>query len=148
MVNKYHISANSFHGNYSFFESEKWRKFQIKSAHVKKNTNLNPMMQFQAWKKNILKSNNVIAFDPIKIQSCLAPHSDRQHLISERYLCRCQKNQKWPQKVINGHFWNLNFQIRKTQFSKQIVIYFVAFDPIEIQTCLAPQNDCQHPNFV
>jgi hypothetical protein len=33
-------------------------------------------------KKNILNSNNVIAFDPIKIQTCLAPHSDRQHLIS------------------------------------------------------------------
>jgi hypothetical protein len=25
------------------------------------------------------------------------------------------------------------------------VIYFVAFDPIKIQTCLAPHSDRQHP---
>ena len=29
-----------------------------------------------------------------------------------------------------------------------MVIYVVAFDPIKIQTRLAPQNDCQHLNFV
>ena len=60
---------------------------------------------------------------------------------------------KWPQKVLNGHFSNLNFQIFffqnwKTQFWKQIAIYVIAFDPIKIQTCLAPQNDCQNPSFV
>ena len=59
---------------------------------------------------------------------------------------------KWPQKVLNGQFWNLNFQIFffqnwKTQFSKQIVIYVVAFDPIKIQTGLLPQNYCQNLSF-
>ena len=34
------------------------------------------------------------------------------------------------------------------KFSKQIVIYVVSFDPTKIQTCLAPQNDYQHLNFV
>ena len=53
----------------------------------------------------------------------------------------------------NGHFWNLNFQVFffqnwKTQFSNQIVIYVIAFDPINIQTCLAPQNDRQNLSFV
>ena len=28
------------------------------------------------------------------------------------------------------------------------MIYVVAFDPIKIQTCLAPQNDCQNLSFV
>ena len=28
------------------------------------------------------------------------------------------------------------------------MIYVVAFDPIKIQTCLAPQNDWQNPSFV
>ena len=32
--------------------------------------------------------------------------------------------------------------------TKQFVIYVVDFDPIEILTHLAPQNDCQHLNFV
>ena len=31
-------------------------------------------------KKMILSDNNVIAFHPIKIQICLAPQNDRQHL--------------------------------------------------------------------
>ena len=31
---------------------------------------------------------------------------------------------------------------------KQFVFFVVAFDPIKIQTCLAPQNDCQHLIFV
>ena len=30
-------------------------------------------------KKMILPNNNVLAFDPIKIQTCLAPQNDRQH---------------------------------------------------------------------
>ena len=29
----------------------------------------------------IFNNHIVIAFDPIKIQICLAPHNDRQHLI-------------------------------------------------------------------
>ena len=29
----------------------------------------------------ILNNNNVIDFDPIKIQTCLAPHNDHQHLL-------------------------------------------------------------------
>ena len=53
----------------------------------------------------------------------------------------------------NGHFWILNFQFFffqnwKTQFSNQIVINVIAFDPISIQTCLAPQNDRQNLSFV
>ena len=28
------------------------------------------------------------------------------------------------------------------------MIYVIAFDPIRIQTCLAPQNDRQNPSFV
>ena len=52
-------------------------------------------------KENILNSNNVIAFDPIKIQTCLAPHSDRQHLISvkDTYVDAKKittKGHKWP----------------------------------------------------
>ena len=36
---------------------------------------------FRHEKKMILNNNNVIDFDPIKIQTCLAPHNDRQHLL-------------------------------------------------------------------
>ena len=32
--------------------------------------------------------------------------------------------------------------------STQIVIYVIAFYPIKIQTCLAPQNDRQNLSFV
>ena len=67
------------------------------------------MIHFQAWKKEILNNNNVIDFDPIKIQTCLAPHNDRQHLLFVKDIYVDAK--KWPQKVLNGHFWNLNFQI-------------------------------------
>ena len=38
-------------------------------------------------------------------------------------------------------------KLKNTVF-KQIVVYVVAFDPIKIQTCLAPQNECQHLSFV
>ena len=53
----------------------------------------------------------------------------------------------------NGHFWNLNFQAFffqnwKTQFSNQIVIYVIAFDQINIQICLAPQNNRQILSFL
>ena len=34
----------------------------------------------------ILTNNNVIAFDPIKIQTCLAPQNDRQHLSFVKYI--------------------------------------------------------------
>ena len=33
----------------------------------------------------ILTNNNVIAFDPIKIQTCLAPQNDRQLLSFVKY---------------------------------------------------------------
>ena len=61
-----------------------------------------------------------------------------------------KNDHKWSK---NGHFWNLNFQVFflqnwKTQLSTQIVIYVIAFDPIKIQTCLAPQNDRQNLSFV
>ena len=99
----------------------------------------------------ILNNNNVIDFDPIKIQTCLAPHNDRQHLLFVKDIYVDAK--KRPQNVLNGHFWNLNFQKKifqnwKTQFSNQIVIYVVALDQIRIQTCLAPQNDCKNLSFV
>ena len=32
--------------------------------------------------------------------------------------------------------------------TEKFVFYAVAFDPIKIQTCLAPQNDCQHLIFL
>jgi hypothetical protein len=49
----------------------------------------------------ILNNNNVIAFDPIKIQTCLAPHNDRQHLIfvKDTYVDAKKmttKGPKWP----------------------------------------------------
>ena len=31
---------------------------------------------------------------------------------------------------------------------EKFVFYVVAFDPIDIQTCLEPQNDRQHQSFV
>ena len=40
------------------------------------------------------------------------------------------------------------FQNWKTQLSKNIGIYVIAFDPIEIQTQQAPQNDRQNLSFV
>ena len=40
------------------------------------------------------------------------------------------------------------FQNWKTQLSKNIGIYVIAFDPIEIQTQQAPQNDCRNLSFV
>ena len=109
------------------------------------------IIHFQAWKKMILNNNNVIDFDPIKIQTCLAPHNDRQHLLFVKDIYVDAK--KRPQNVLNGHFWNLNFQKKifqnwKTQFSNQIVIYVVALDQIRIQTCLASQNDCKNLSFV
>ena len=36
---------------------------------------------FSGMKKEILNNNNVIDFDPIRIQTCLTPHNDRQHLL-------------------------------------------------------------------
>ena len=52
-------------------------------------------------KKNILNSNNVIAFDPIKIQTCLAPQNDRQHLsfVKDTYVDAKKmttNSHKWP----------------------------------------------------
>ena len=40
------------------------------------------------------------------------------------------------------------FQNWKTQLSKNIGIYVIAFDPIEIQTQQAPQNDRRNLSFV
>ena len=61
-----------------------------------------------------------------------------------------KNDHKWSR---NGPFWNLNFQgfflqNWKAQLSTQIVIYGIDFDPIKIQTCLAPQNDRQNLSFV
>ena len=59
------------------------------------------MIHFQAWKKDILNNNNVIDFDPIKIQTCLAPHNDRQHLLFVKDIYvdakkMTTKGPKWP----------------------------------------------------
>ena len=54
--------------------------------------------------------------------------------------------EKWP--FLELKFSGFFFQNWKTQFSNQIVIYVIAFDPINIQTCLAPQNDHQNLSFV
>ena len=56
---------------------------------------------FSGMKKMILNNNNVIDFDPIKIQTCLAPHNDRQHLLflkdiyvdAKKMTTKCPK---WP----------------------------------------------------
>ena len=52
-------------------------------------------------KKMIFNNHYVIAFDPIKIQTCLTPHYDRQHLIfvNNSYEDAKQmttKGPKWP----------------------------------------------------
>ena len=65
------------------------------------------MIHFQAWKKEILNNNNVIDFDPIKIQTFLAPHNDCQLYFLWKISVKLPK--KLPQKVLNGHFWNLIF---------------------------------------
>ena len=49
----------------------------------------------------ILNNNNVIDFDPIKIQTCLAPHNDRQHLLFVKDIYvdakkMTTKGPKWP----------------------------------------------------
>ena len=75
------------------------------------------IIHFQAWKKMILNKNNVIDFDPIKIQTCLAPHNDRQHILFVKDIYVDAKK-KWPQKVLNGHFWNLNFQKKPSKIEK------------------------------
>ena len=36
----------------------------------------------------------------------------------------------------------------KNMETEKYVIYVVVFYPIEIQTSLAPENDCQHLSFV
>ena len=40
-----------------------------------------PEMMIFRHEKKILDNNNVIDFDPIKIQTSLAPHNDCQHLL-------------------------------------------------------------------
>ena len=58
-----------------------------------------------------------------------------------------KKGPKWP--LLKLRFSDfISFPNWKAQFSKQIVIYVVAFDPIKIQTYLAPKNDCQNLTFV
>ena len=48
-----------------------------------------------------------------------------------------------------GNFWNFFFlQNWKTQLSKNIWIYVIAFAPIVIQTQQAPQNDRRNLSFV
>ena len=48
-----------------------------------------------------------------------------------------------------GNFWNFFFfQNWKTQLSKNIWIYVIAFAPIVIQTQQAPQNDHRNLSFV
>ena len=39
-------------------------------------------------------------------------------------------------------------KVENKRKGKKIVIYDVAFDPMKIQTCLAPQNDFQNLIFV
>ena len=50
-------------------------------------------------KKFILTIKNVIAFDPIKIQTCLAPQNDHQYLnfVKDIYVV----GKKWPEMVVN-----------------------------------------------
>ena len=65
------------------------------------------MMHFQAGKKMISNNNNVIDFDPIKIQTCLAPHNDHQHILFVEDIHVDAK--KLSQRVLNAHFSKLKF---------------------------------------
>ena len=79
------------------------------------------MMHFQAWRKNILTTNNVIAFDPIMIQTCLAPQNDCQLLsfVKDTYVDAKQMTIKGRKMAF---FFKLKFsgfflpKLRKTIF--------------------------------
>ena len=51
----------------------------------------------------------------------------------------------WKLAIFETFFF---FQNWKTQLSKNIWIYIIAFNPIEIQTQQAPQNDRRNLSFV
>ena len=69
--------------------------------------------------------------------------------ISVLWKVSMQLPKKWPQWLKNGNFWNFFFlQNWKTQLSKYIWIYIIAFDTIEIQTQQAPQNGRRNLSFV
>ena len=53
---------------------------------------------------------------------------------------------KWP--FMSHRFSGIFFPKWKKMETKKFVFYSVAFDPIKIQTCLAPQNDCQQLSFL
>ena len=89
-----------------------------------------------------------VDFDPIKISTSKwqsGPH------ICERFSGSWQKNDpKWSK---NGHLWAVNFQYFFFQNWKKMrteifLFYLLAFDPIEFQMRLAPQNDHHQLSFV
>ena len=60
---------------------------------------------------------------------------------------------QWQKLAKDGHLWVMDFQDFffqnwKKNETEKFVFYAVAFDPIKIETCLVPQNDCQHLIFV
>ena len=57
----------------------------------------------------------------------------------------CQKNTKNGRKMAS---YEVNFKIVKKLKMKQFVFNVIAFVPIKIQTCLAPQNDSQQLSFL
>jgi hypothetical protein len=59
------------------------------------------MMHFQAWKKKDFNKYYVVAFDPIKIYTHLAPQNDRLNLsfVKDIYVVAkkmARNDQKWP----------------------------------------------------
>ena len=67
------------------------------------------MLHFQAWKKKDFNQYNVVAFDPIKIYTHLAPQNDRLNLsfVKDIYVV-AQKMARNDQKMAiraNGWRW-------------------------------------------
>ena len=64
-----------------------------------------------------------------------------------------QLAEKWPEMVVKRPFMSHKFyffflQNGKIWKQKTNVFYVIAFDPIKIQTCSAPQNGCENLSLV
>ena len=95
------------------------------------------MMHFQAWKKKDFNQYYVVAFDPIKIYTHLAPQNDRLNLSFMKDIYGVAK--KWPEMFKKWPFLKLEFQFFflqnwKSQLTNKIVIHVVALNPIMILT--------------
>ena len=88
-------------------------------------------------------------FNVIQLRFRHTKHLKMTVWISVLWKVSMQLPKKWPQWLKNGNFWNFFFlQNWKTQLSKNIWIYIIAFDTIEIWTQQAPQNGLGNLSFV